>query len=207
MPKQTFLNLSADKRQKILEAGIDEFADKGFRKAGVNRIVKNAGIPKGSFYQYFEDKKDMFMHIFELAANEKIRYIYAAIEKAPEMDFFSLFRELYMTGVEFAGKHPRYSCISTELQKDAALRKEMLGDQAAKSDEFFMKLLESGIGKGDIRSGIDVRFTANMLTSMNINMMEYFLQKHDINDIELIYEYADKFIDLIKNGIAGGGRR
>ncbi|MCA2000505.1 MAG: TetR/AcrR family transcriptional regulator, partial [Chloroflexi bacterium] len=56
MPKQTFLNLPEEKRQAVVRAAIDEFADYGFEASSVNRIVANSGISKGSFYQYFEDK-------------------------------------------------------------------------------------------------------------------------------------------------------
>ncbi|MBK7453960.1 MAG: TetR/AcrR family transcriptional regulator [Anaerolineales bacterium] len=60
MPKQTFLNLPEEKRNFIINAAADEFAEYGFEAASINRIVANSKISKGSFYQYFEDKADVF---------------------------------------------------------------------------------------------------------------------------------------------------
>ena len=65
MPKETFFNLPEDKRNKILDSARDEFTEHLFNKARVSNIIKNAGIPRGSFYQYFEDLEDLFFFLIE----------------------------------------------------------------------------------------------------------------------------------------------
>lgn len=65
MPKQTFFRLSREKRERIEEAAMDEFTQYAFQDTNVNRIIKGAEIPAGSFYQYFEDKKDVFFYLLE----------------------------------------------------------------------------------------------------------------------------------------------
>ena len=59
MPKETFLNLPEEKRNRILDAAIQEFAANPYDVASISNIVRKVGIAKGSFYQYFEDKKDL----------------------------------------------------------------------------------------------------------------------------------------------------
>jgi len=51
MPKQTFFNLPEEKREMVFNAAVEEFAEHGLKNASTNRIVKNSGIAKGSFYQ------------------------------------------------------------------------------------------------------------------------------------------------------------
>lgn len=63
MPKDTFMNLSEEKREKVEKALEKEFARASFEKASVSRIVEDANIPRGSFYQYFEDKEDAIRYI------------------------------------------------------------------------------------------------------------------------------------------------
>ena len=63
MPKDTFFNLPEEKRQKIVEAAMLEFENNSFDSASINQIISVAQISKGSFYQYFEDKKDLYMHL------------------------------------------------------------------------------------------------------------------------------------------------
>lgn len=59
MPKQTFLNLPLEKQQRLLNAGFEEFSRVPASEASISNIIKIAGIPRGSFYQYFEDKFDL----------------------------------------------------------------------------------------------------------------------------------------------------
>ena len=66
MPKDTFFNLPTEKRDKIIDAAIEQFAELHYSKVTVDQIVKSAGIPKGSFYQYFENKDDLFPTIYRI---------------------------------------------------------------------------------------------------------------------------------------------
>lgn len=60
MPTQTFFRLPEQKRERLIEAAWKEFSAVRFAEASINRIVQSALIPRGSFYQYFEDKEDVF---------------------------------------------------------------------------------------------------------------------------------------------------
>lgn len=63
MPTQTFYNLSEGKRQRLIDAAIDEFTVRTLREASITNIIKQADIPRGSFYQYFEDLDDLFFYL------------------------------------------------------------------------------------------------------------------------------------------------
>lgn len=65
MPKTTFFNLSEEKKKKITEAIKNEFSRNTFSKASISNIIEEAQIPRGSFYQYFEDKEDALKYIIE----------------------------------------------------------------------------------------------------------------------------------------------
>jgi AcrR family transcriptional regulator len=52
---------------------VAEFADSDYRSASVSNIVALAGIAKGSFYQYSEDKKDLYLYLIRLSMEEKQR--------------------------------------------------------------------------------------------------------------------------------------
>ena len=63
MPTITFFNLPPPKREKLLRAAVAEFARKPCGEVSINRIIQAAEIPRGSFYQYFADKLDLFRHV------------------------------------------------------------------------------------------------------------------------------------------------
>ena len=61
MIKQTYYNLPSDKRERIMKAIVKETESKSYDKISINKIVKDAGISRGSFYQYFDDKWDLLI--------------------------------------------------------------------------------------------------------------------------------------------------
>ena len=65
MPKETFFRLPAEKREAILLAIRQELRRVSFDQLSVNRIIREAGIPRGSFYQYFEDREDLLVYVLE----------------------------------------------------------------------------------------------------------------------------------------------
>lgn len=68
MPTERFYNLPKEKKEIIKKAAMAEFVRVPFEKASINKIIKEAGISRGSFYTYFEDKHDILAYIFEDAA-------------------------------------------------------------------------------------------------------------------------------------------
>ncbi len=63
MAKQTFLNLNEEKRKVVEESLKKEFSRVPLKDALVSNIVKCAKIPRGSFYQYFNDIDDAFYYV------------------------------------------------------------------------------------------------------------------------------------------------
>ena len=59
MPSERFFNLPMDKKKRIIESALKEFARVPFDEISINRIIQDADISRGSFYQYFEDKADL----------------------------------------------------------------------------------------------------------------------------------------------------
>jgi len=54
---------SAERRGVILEAALDEFAERGYESARLDDVAKRAGIAKGTIYLYFRDKETLFQEL------------------------------------------------------------------------------------------------------------------------------------------------
>lgn len=65
MPKETFYHLNTEKREKVERAIENEFGRTTLEKASISKIIQEAQIPRGSFYQYFEDKEDAIKYIIK----------------------------------------------------------------------------------------------------------------------------------------------
>ena len=87
MCMETFLRLPEEKRTRFLEAAWEEFTRVSFAEASTNQIVRRAGVPRGSFYQYFRDKEDLFAYLMTQARDHFIE-LYAKIMEKSGGDFF-----------------------------------------------------------------------------------------------------------------------
>lgn len=63
MPSSTFENLSEDKKERIIAGAMKEFSKHSLNNASISNIVKYSQISRGSFYQYFEDKDDLYLYL------------------------------------------------------------------------------------------------------------------------------------------------
>jgi len=75
MIKRTFYNLPAEKREKIIDVTRREFSKGNRKKITINSVIKNAGISRGSFYQYFDDKLDLVELITEDMFSRMVDFI------------------------------------------------------------------------------------------------------------------------------------
>lgn len=93
MPTQTFFNLPGTKRQRLIDAGFTVFSHASLADASVSEIVRLAKISRGSFYQYFSDKTDLYFYLLG-----QLREAWAAdtigILRRHEGDLFATVREL-----------------------------------------------------------------------------------------------------------------
>lgn len=82
MPTQTYFRLPEEKRERLCAAAWSEFTAYSFAEASINRIVRQANIPRGSFYQYFEDKADLFFFLLSSVRDEALAIMRGALEAA-----------------------------------------------------------------------------------------------------------------------------
>lgn len=75
MIKNTFYNLPADKQERIIEVTKKEFLKGSKKKITINTVIEKAGISRGSFYQYFDDKLDLVELVTDSMINKIIEFI------------------------------------------------------------------------------------------------------------------------------------
>lgn len=187
MPTQTFFNLPEDKRDKIIEAAIGEFAAGYFDSVSVASIVRKADIPRGSFYQYFDDLKDLYKYLFEVIANRKVGYMQDVLEG--HSDALKTIRELFVAGLEFAADHPAMAAMGTNFfREDPGLRQEIMGEYGDISRGILHEILAEGQRRGEINAEVDVQMAALALQTLSIAITDQHIESIDDDD-------ADPFAD------------
>ena len=99
MPKETFLKLSKEKQQKVINAAKKEFARVPIENVSIKNIVEEADIARGSFYQYFESKEDLLIYILK-ENSEKLNIKLKNEVSKTNGDIFKLYVFLYDSMLE-----------------------------------------------------------------------------------------------------------
>lgn len=81
MPSKTFYNLDKEKREKLIEAALNEFSRVEYDKVSINQIIMHANIARGSFYMYFTDKEDLMKYLLEEHYKKLLKIINDCLDK------------------------------------------------------------------------------------------------------------------------------
>lgn len=65
MPSDKFWSMPKKRQEELIEAAKEEFAIFNYEDASINRIIRNIHMPRGSFYLYFTNKQDLYLHILK----------------------------------------------------------------------------------------------------------------------------------------------
>lgn len=215
MPTPTFFNLPDIKREAIIKIAITEFADHDYESASITNMVKEAKIAKGSFYQYFADKKDLYLYLVDLATQQKIKFLEQVRLPYSPMEFFSYLRWLFSQSAQFDLSHPDLSrLINRAIYGDISFRIEVLQRTQAGSEAYIQHLVQRGINQGDINSNLSADLVVFVINTL-ANGLRYFipqqlgmtpeqlthesLSKLDLSSVEKIF---DELILVLQQGIS-----
>jgi AcrR family transcriptional regulator len=156
MPKDTWWNLSEEKRGRVTEAAMREFGQRGFSAGSLNVIAREAGIAKGSLFQYFDDKLDMFATICDAASNVIREATVAGIDMHRD-SFFDALRRIVRNWLAFFTTHPLERGIAyaagneVDPEAGAAVRSVTNARFAAE----LRPLAKAAESRGELRPGAD----------------------------------------------------
>lgn len=203
MPTETFFNLPEAKRQKVLDAAVAEFAEWPFSQASVNRIVERAGISKGSFYQYFSSKEDLFVYLTQVIGEQKKQVLDATIREVGAEDLFSTLRALYLGGLRFAARHPEYAAIGRNMlqEKDSPVYQRLLAEGRETMLGWFQSMLDAEVAAGRVRPDVDTHFAAYLIAALSSHVSEYYDEFVDDVFDERMLDTVDALIDLLRHGL------
>jgi AcrR family transcriptional regulator len=209
MPKQTFLNLPEEKRQAVVNAAVEEFAEYGFEGSSINRIVANSGISKGSFYQYFEDKMDVFRHLMDLLANEKMEFFKDKHPPSTNMDTFDYFRWMVKTGMEFSSARPRLvQAVSRVLLVEGMYYGKDFVEYHQMTTDSLAAMIKQAMKNGEVDPSVDVEL-AVMIMDTWMNAITAYIMKEGLKQKDIIkwsrsaktQETIDKMLYVMEYGL------
>jgi AcrR family transcriptional regulator len=206
----TFRHLPPDKQERVLDAALAEFAEQGYQAASLNRVVAQAGIAKGSLYQYFPNKEGIFNYIFQHALQMVRRTLTSIKEETLEDNFFVRLEKSLLAGVRFSREHPRIFSLYLKIQfdKNVPFRDEFLSAVRRHATEYFASLVRRARARGELRPGVpkaavlfllDAMFD-RFLQAVAVPALDVTLGLHQAND-EVIHKHVRELVGLLREGL------
>ncbi|MGG1400724.1 TetR/AcrR family transcriptional regulator [Bacillus salipaludis] len=200
LPKPTFLNLSKEKQEGLLKAAKKEFSRVPLNEASISNIIKDAGIPRGSFYQYFEDKEDVFYFLLdEHSTRNNERFI--SILKMNEGDLFQSFIDWFKSIlITFEEQENRQYFKNTFLNMNYRIEKAItqnIYEEKVKSR--FMGIIHSINSENlNVQNDEELHHIFKIMTAVMIrNLVSVFAREIHTNDAMKAFSLE---LDLLKRG-------
>jgi AcrR family transcriptional regulator len=169
MPTSTWFRLNVAKRERVLEVAMREFGENGYSTGSLNSIAREAGIAKGSLFQYFGDKLEFFAFV----CDETSRRIREELQRRMErIDFDQPFDEWLFDAIcdwtEYMADHPleRGVTAATNFELDNSVRSVVRDTANQHYLQAIRPLLEDWQKRGRIRADADIEVLSTWLMTL-----------------------------------------
>lgn len=170
--KEAFEKLPAEKRERVLRAACEEFADHGFENTSIQQIARKAEISVGAVYKYFDDKEALFITVVQEGLSTLEKMLMTLSESKEDIAVKA--EKIIRTLLAFSREKPELIKIYHSLTVSGS--KETLIGLSQRIEAISASIYTVAISEaqrtGDVRSDVDPAFFAFLLD--NIFMMLQF---------------------------------
>ena len=198
MPSERFYRLSEEKQSLIWKASMKEFIAVPYEKVSINKIIRDAGISRGSFYTYFEDKRDLLSFLLKDTTKKWREFCLEGLDKS-NGDIFLMMESLLDYALQFCKNNDLFSLHKNLIiYPDDALMEcisEGADIETAVGEEFFGKIDRSKLRDSSMRGVILLMKLC--FTAMIAGIAEYHKNPHKEEIIKREYKNA---LSIFRNG-------
>ncbi len=206
-PYARFSKLDESKQAAILGAARQEFVAHGYDGASLNRLIGEAGISKGSFYYYFEDKLDLFVTVIEQVANPVALIERSGIMAGEEPEaFWEGLERMIELGLEVTRASPdlpelgqAFATLSPQALSSPRVL-AFMGEMSA----HMARMLEHGQAIGAVREDIPVSVLIELWMGLDRVLNRWGLEQMKANNEEELVHVWEVSVDLFKRMFSAG---
>lgn len=181
-----FDRLTNEKKEQIINSAIEEFVQNGFDKASTNTIVKNAQISKGSLFNYFTNKKGLYVFLVEYGV-QVIHDFYAQVDLS-ETDLFKRLENIAIQKFYIHKKYPYvFDFLASCVKEESPAAKDLMSAQIAGIYTRGNEIIYKDIDYSKFRENIDIKKTVEI-----INWTMYGFGERGIQEIDS-FKNLDQF--------------
>ncbi|MEX3648942.1 TetR/AcrR family transcriptional regulator [Mycolicibacterium porcinum] len=166
MPTVTWARLDPARRAAVVEAAEAEFGAHGYSRGSLNVVARRAGVAKGSLFQYFADKRDLYAFIADIGSQRVRAYMEDRIRTLdPDRPFFDFLTDLLDDWVAYFADHPQdrslHAAASFEVDTDARVSVRTVIHRHYL--EVLRPLVQEAQTRGDLRADADAGALISLL--------------------------------------------
>lgn len=193
MASKTFYHLREDRQKEIYEIAMEAFVSHSYEDASLNRIIDACGVAKGSFYRYFQNKRELFHDLIQYTRAVNIDNFEKAFAP-PVDDIFAAWKAFYLSTYEYDQNMPLYtgflflSSYSLDKKETYILRQKNIAVQAERIKAILIRYRE----RDQMDTQIDPAFLAYTLLDIHDGVFDYLNYRYQID----FHERATKRLPL-----------
>lgn len=190
-------------RTEIIDAAFLEFSERGYHQTGIADIARRLGMGHGTFYRYFQNKRDIFEHVVQDVAVRLSTLLGA--ENAPGAvgtleEYREQCRRIAQRFMEFVRANPR---VLRLLMLEATSVDPALTERVFKilsvSGIVTAAYLQNGIDRGFFRPDLDAQATARVVVAIITGgLMQHLAAPDDVAGLD---RYMDASIEMLIRGM------
>lgn len=203
VPTQTFQNLPETKKNRIFDSIKQEIIRHGVDHFLIAPIIRESEIPRGSFYQYFTDKKDVFDYLIgEIGQKKKMFFSQNQILKLEgHVPFSERLKTTLYWGLEFSTTFPEYQAVWHQLQlTKSPLLMPWIEQSKENAFRMYVEWLRVDMDQGLLNPNLDVEVTASLFVSLTTeSLLSDFLNQSI--DHDLVLKKINGLLYLVRYGL------
>ena len=171
------------KSEMILEAALNAFSKKGYYDTRMENIAKDAGVGKGTLYEYFSNKEELFKESLEYAINIYLEKINMAVQEGKSVEE----KIIGILKVE-CGTKKKYDNFAFTFMRESAniemdFKKSIYRIREIKI-QLYSKIISNAVDEGIYRDDLDVDLAASILLGA-LNQVQFKNFYHGLNDFSI----------------------
>ncbi len=188
------------KRNRILRAAIEVFAEKGYFTARMTDVAHAAGVADGTLYLYFDGKEDLLMTIFDMVLSSFIDRLEKEIgQLADPLDRFRVMIRLHLETL--ARDRALAHVLQIETRHTRRFMSQLTRGKLGTYLNMVRRIFEEGQQMGRFRRDVSAGLATNAVFGAVDELVMSWLLADEPGDL---MRHADPLVDLLVNGLAAG---
>jgi len=188
-----------EKRSRLVQAAIPVFAKYTFREAKMNDVAISADVGKGTLYEYFESKDELFLEIFKMwfsTLEEQIHDVVNAIDD-PGKQLITFYEQYFATIEKYSDTYYIYFDFWTELVRNPKISSQEIKDVYQSLRSLVAGILEDGVSLGIFKKLDPQVKSIQLLSIVDGLLLQWLMDRESFSLKEVGIDSVNVFLESL----------